>query len=406
MKTCLIGKTLKHSYSPQIHKYLGDYAYDLKELAPDELEDFVKAKEYDGYNVTIPYKEKIIPLLDFVSEDALSIGAVNTVVVKNGKTKGYNTDVLGMEYMLKSAGITLKDKTVMILGTGGTGKTATALAKKLGAKKIISVSRSGEVNYDNCYDENGVQVIINTTPVGMYPNSYSSPIDVDRFTELEGVADVVYNPLTTKIVFDAKKKGIPAVNGLIMLVGQAKYASDLFTGNATSDDEIPPITDILRKQTENLVLVGMPSSGKSTIGKAIANALNKEFIDTDEEIVKKINTTIPDYFSKFGEQAFRRVESAVLQEVMLKRGVVVATGGGIVTVKENIFPLKCNSKVVYLKRSIDKLSRKDRPLSMNADLDKMYQLRAPTYSAVADITVDNDGDKNDTVKEILNKCEF
>lgn len=406
MKTCLIGKTLKHSYSPQIHKHLGDYAYDLKELAPDELEDFVKAKEYDGYNVTIPYKEKIIPLLDFVSEDALSIGAVNTVVVKNGKTKGYNTDILGMEYMLKSAGITLKDKTVMILGTGGTGKTATALAKKLGAKKIISVSRSGEVNYDNCYDENGVQVIINTTPVGMYPNSYSSPIDVDRFTELEGVADVVYNPLTTKIVFDAKKKGIPAVNGLVMLVGQAKYASDLFTGNATSDDKIPPITDILRKQTENLVLVGMPSSGKSTIGKAIANALNKEFVDTDEEIVKKINTTIPDYFSKFGEQSFRRVESEVLQEVMLKRGVVVATGGGIVTVKENIFPLKCNSKVVYLKRSIDKLSREGRPLSMNADLDKMYQLRAPMYSAVADITVDNDGYKNDTVKEILNKCEF
>ena len=406
MKRCLIGETLKHSFSPQIHKKLGDYTYDLCEISIDELENFVKAKEYDGYNVTIPYKEKIIPLLDNVSNDALAIGAVNTVVVKGDKTYGYNTDVLGMEYMLKSAGITLKDKTVMILGTGGTGKTATALAKKLGAKKIVTVSRSGDVNYDNCYDIKDVQVIINTTPVGMYPNCYSSPIDIKKLGKLEGVADVVYNPLTTKLVYDAMQLGIPAVNGLVMLVAQAKYASDLFTGKISSDDKILPIYNILRKQMQNVVLVGMPSSGKSSLGKALAKSLNKEFVDTDEEIVKKINCTIPDFFAKYGEQAFRKVESEVLKEVMLKRGAVIATGGGIVTVEENIFPLKSNSKVVYIKRSTDKLSRAGRPLSANADLDKMYRTRAPLYEGVADITAKNDGDFNQTVKEIIDKCEF
>ena len=406
MKRCLIGETLKHSYSPAIHNKLGDYVYDLCEIAPSDLENFVKEKRYQGYNVTIPYKEKIIPLLDVVSDDALSIGAVNTVVVKDGKTYGYNTDVLGMDFMLKSAGISLENKIVMILGTGGTAKTATALAKRRGAKKVVLVSRSGEVNYDNCYDVEGVQVIINTTPVGTYPKSYSSPIDLDKFNCLEGVADVVYNPLTTKLVSDALIKGIPAVNGLVMLVAQAKYASDLFTDTVTSDEKILPITEDLKKQTQNLVLVGMPSSGKSTVGRALAKALSREFIDTDREIVRKINTTIPDFFAKRGEKAFRQVETEVLKEVMNKRGAVIATGGGIVTVEENLYPLKSNSKVVWLMRPIDKLSTAGRPLSQKGNLEEMFKVRAPLYSKVADVTVQNDGEIETAIKEIILQCEF
>lgn len=398
----LIGRTLKHSYSEKIHKLLADYEYKLYELEPDQLKSFVQSGKLKGFNVTIPYKKDVMEYLDEIDQSALLIGAVNTVVNQNGKLKGYNTDFKGMEYMLERAGITLEGKKVMILGTGGTGNTATAVAKAHGAKEIITVSRGGEVNYGNYTERADVDVIINTTPVGMYPNNYSTPIDLDKFNNLSGVVDVIYNPDTTLLTFQAKQKGIKYTNGLPMLVAQAKFAMEKFIGQSVSDDVIETVLKKLWAETINVVLIGMPGSGKSTVGKAVADALNREFIDTDQEIVKKENRDIPTIFSQDGEDYFRKVEADVLKDVGKLTGKVIATGGGIIKKAENLFPLKSNGKIFWIKRDIEALATDGRPLSKDLEtVKKLFEERKDKYSAFADFTIDNGGSIDSAVKGVL-----
>ncbi len=399
----LIGKTLKHSYSKIIHNKLGDYPYELYELDECEIKDFTQS-DVDGFNVTIPYKKEIIQYLDVIDEFAQKIGAVNTVVKRDGKVYGFNTDFKGMEYMLKRANISLKDKSVMILGSGGTSNTAKAVSEYLGAKSVVVVSRSGAVNYQNCYDLSGVEIIINTTPVGMYPNVENSPVDISKFSSLVGVVDAIYNPSLTNLLYQAKERGINYTSGLPMLVSQAKYARDYFFNETTSDDDIERVLSEINKETKNVVLIGMPGSGKSTVGNILSNKLDRKFIDTDKAIEEKDGRSIPQIFSESGEEYFRKLESEILFEVGKMNGVIIATGGGVVKNKDNYFPLKCNGEIVYINRSVEKLSTEGRPLSKDLKaVEKLYSERKNLYSAFADFTVDNDGEVEDTVKNIMEK---
>ncbi len=405
-KYCLIGKSLKHSFSPQIHAYLGDYDYSLVEVAGENLQDFVKSKEYAGYNVTIPYKKDIIEYLDDVQDVAKEIGAVNTVVNKAGKLIGYNTDFYGIVYSLERAGINLKDKKVMILGSGGTSCTATAVAKHGGAREIVIVSRSGENNYQNYHLHKDTDVIINTTPVGTYPNNYESLVDLDKFEHLEGVLDVIYNPMLTKILVQAKKKGIKYSNGLPMLVAQAKKSAEYYFDKPISDEKIELAINGFERKNQNVILIGMSGCGKTTIGKILAENLNREFIDTDLEIVKKDGRDIPTIFKESGEEYFRNLEREVLKEVGVLSGKVIATGGGIVENEQNYFPLKQNGKIFYLQREVETLDRKGRPLATDLSaVEKIFERRKQKYLDFADILIDNNKELQNTVGEILGYYE-
>ena len=402
----LIGKTLKHSYSGKIHAMLGEYSYSLVEIMENDLEKFVNSKEYKGYNVTIPYKELIIPYLDELDKSVQEIGAVNTVVNKNGKLIGYNTDIFGMDYAMQRAGIELKDKVVLILGSGGTSKTATALAKSKGAKKVLILSRNGEINYQNYMDNKDVQVIVNTTPIGMYPNNYDCKIDLDSFPLLQGVFDAVYNPSLTYLTYLAKKKGIKYSNGLPMLVAQAKGAMELFLEREVSNHIIEKVLSVLEKQTLNIVLIGMSGVGKSTIAKVLAKSLDRDLVDTDQQIEQKTGKDIPTIFAQSGEEYFREIEREVLNEIGVLTGKIIATGGGVVTKECNYFPLKQNGLIFFIERDLDKVSRKGRPLATSLDAVKaLFEKRKPTYQAFADYTVLNDKGIEDAVKEILSIYE-
>lgn len=399
----LIGKTLKHSYSKKIHPLLGDYQYDLVELLPEQLKDFALKKEYKGYNVTIPYKKDIIPFLDVIDENAKKIGAINTVVNRGGKLYGYNTDFDGMIYALKRTGIILKDKIVLILGSGGTSNTATAVAERLGALKVKILSRSGEINYQNYSSLAGdAQVIINTTPVGTYPDNYCCLIDLKVFKNLEGVIDVVYNPALSMLLFQAKELGVPYSNGFPMLVAQAKRASELFFDKILSDNLLEDIINRLQAENLNIVLVGMPGCGKTTLGKQLEKLLGKEFVDTDELIKKRENKSIPQIFADNGEEYFRKVESEVLADVGKLSGKIISTGGGVIKNKNNHFPLKQNGVIVWVKRDIDLLVCDGRPLSKDKfALEKLYEERKDNYAFFADECVVNDKSVDDAVKEII-----
>ena len=410
MKCCLIGETLKHSLSKQLHNKMGGYSYELVEVAKGELGQFVKSNKFDAYNVTIPYKSEIIPLLDDLSKTALDIGAVNTVVCKEGRLTGYNTDYYGMKYMICSSKFYFDGKTVMVLGSGATSKTAVYVAKSLGAKKILVVSRKGAINYDNCYNFSP-DYIINTTPVGTFPNQDESAVDISKFTNLLGVVDVVYNPLKTKLLFQAEQLNIKNVGGLKMLVAQAKYARDLFINGEVNfvdeDDNIEKLYLDLIKEQQNVVLIGMAGCGKSTIGKVLASILNKEFVDTDQLVEIKAGLSIPEIFEKFGEEKFREIEREVVNEVSLKRNSVIATGGGVVVNPNNKFSLKCSAKVVWIKRNLDKLAIVGRPLYNKQDSKiKLYKERENLYNDFADIIVSNDDNINDTVKKVVKLCGY
>ncbi|MBE5733458.1 MAG: hypothetical protein E7347_00230 [Clostridiales bacterium] len=403
----LIGKTLKHSYSKKIHALLGDYPYEMHEIAPEQVGDFVLNCRLNAFNVTIPYKKDVIPYLDEIDERALLIGAVNTVVKRDGKIKGYNTDFDGMVYMLSRAGITLKDKNVLILGSGGTSNTAQAVSKSLGAKNVSVLSRTGQINYEN-YKEKvpETQVVINTTPVGMFPENYTCKIDLDAFPMLSGVADAVYNPALTLLLYQAKKRNLPYTNGLPMLVAQAKYALELFIDKKVSDSVIEPIISELEREKTNIVLVGMPGSGKTSVGQKLASELSMQFIDTDELIVKRENRDIPQIFKDSGEEYFRKVESEVLREVGTLSGKIISTGGGVIKNAENYFPLKQNSVMFWINRDVEKLVTDGRPLSKDLEtVKKLYLERKDAYTAFADVKVDNNGDINDTVKGVISAYE-
>ena len=395
MKYGLIGEKLGHSFSPEIHKRIGDYPYELKELTPDAVEGFMREKDFSAINVTIPYKKTVIPYLDEISEDASLIGAVNTIVNRDGRLYGYNTDFEGMKSLIfrVSGGKALHGK-VLILGTGGTSLTASAVAKHLGASPVIKVSRSeGDdcITYSEALKNHlDATFIINCTPCGMYPNDSGCPISLEGFTSLEGVADAIYNPLRTVFIRDAKRRGIPAEGGLYMLVSQAVIAYGHFFGITPAPSLTDRVYGEILREKENIVLVGMPSSGKSTVGKQLCELLGASFIDTDAEIVRVSGMQIPEIFEKYGEKHFRDLESDVIRS--LSSGVsghVIATGGGAVLREENVDLLRANGVLVFLDRPLDMLiATSDRPLSSDREaLERRYNERYPIYTAISDLTV-------------------
>lgn len=413
MKYGLIGEKLAHSYSCEIHALIADYEYELKPLAKDEVGEFLKRKDFCAINVTIPYKETVIPYLDVISEEARSIGAVNTIVNKNGKLFGYNTDFYGIKALTEKAGVEIADKNVLILGTGGTAKTASAVMRTLGAKSVVKVSRTKKddaIDYEEAKTKKDTQVIFNATPAGMYPSDEGCPIDLSVFDNLEGVLDAIYHPLRTNLVLQARKKGCKAEGGLYMLVAQAVYASRLFLAKDIDEVDKREIDEVYEKilaQKQNVVLVGMPSSGKSTIGKRIAKRLGREFADTDEEIVKRINMPISEFFEKHTEAEFRKIEKEVVNEISKRSAIVIATGGGVVLDSDNVNALGRNGKIVFLDRNPNNLvATPSRPLSANSrDLQKMYEKRYPIYKACADMTIDNNQTLDIAVDRIAKEFE-
>ena len=408
----LIGKKLGHSFSAEIHKAFGGYDYSLIELSEYELKSFFSAREFSGVNVTIPYKEAVIPLLDEISDSAKAIGSVNTVVNKNGRLIGYNTDFGGMNALIKKMGLDLSGKKIAILGSGGTSKTAYALAKELKAREIYVVSRrkaDGFITYDELYsDHKDVEILINATPCGMFPNIGESPLDISHLDNLCGVIDAIYNPLSSKLVLQAKEKGINAEGGLFMLVAQAALAVELFKGEPVSAESILDIYKSIYSKKENIVLIGMPASGKTTIGKIIAENLCKEFYDTDELIARKYGKSIPEIFSEIGESGFRKLESEAIKEIAAKQGCVIATGGGAVLCKNNIDTLKQNGRVVFIDRSLDSLiPTSDRPLSANREaLEKRYKERYDIYCQSADIHISCGDDALENATNILKEMSL
>lgn len=401
----LIGEKLGHSFSAEIHRQLFDYDYELKELAPNEVNAFISCRDFAAINVTIPYKEAVIPLLDEVEETAKRIGAVNTVVNRNGKLCGYNTDFLGLKALMAYAGISLKDKLVLILGSGGTSKTAQAVAESLGCRQAVRVSRrekGGCITYVQAKERYAnAEILINTTPCGMYPHIGESAVDIADFLSLQGVVDVVFNPLRTKLICDALSRGIPAVGGLYMLVAQAAYAAELFTGKAVAPEKVESIYRNLFSEKQNVVLVGMPGCGKSSVGNRLAEQLGMTFVDTDGEIVRQQGRTIPEIFATDGEAYFRQVESAVIRQVAARQHCVIATGGGAVLDPVNMALLRENGSIYFLDRSLERLcATADRPLSSDRmALKQRYRERYDIYLRECDRHIRADG----TIEEVANQ---
>ncbi|MBE6674672.1 MAG: shikimate dehydrogenase [Ruminococcaceae bacterium] len=404
MKYGVIGEHLKHSFSKEIHAQIGDYQYEIKEIEPQNLEAFIKERDFLGINVTIPYKEKVIPMLDYVDPAALSIGAVNTVVNRDGKLYGYNTDYSGMKALSERIGLEIQGKKVLVVGTGGTSKTATRVLKDMGAKEIIYVSNidiPGAFSYEEVYAyHTDCEIIFNTSPVGMYPKNDGIPLKLECFPELEGVLDVVYNPIRTNLVQKAHSLGKKAEGGLYMLGAQAVYASEHFMSSKLNKEICDKVYKNVLSGKDNIILVGMPSSGKTTVGKALSQKTGKAFVDTDDEIVKKIGMSIPEYFEKYGESEFRRIESEVIAEVSSGNNQIISTGGGAVLNPDNVRRLKQNGNVYFLDRDLEHLCPTgDRPLSSNMEaMKKRYEERYHIYCASCDVRVDGNG----TVEEVAN----
>lgn len=407
MKYGLIGEKLGHSFSKIIHEQLADYTYDLIPLTREELDAFMTEKHFSALNVTIPYKETVIPYLDEVDAHAQKIGAVNTVVNRNGKLKGYNTDFYGFRYMLQNNGIDVAGKKALVLGKGGASKAVIAVLEELGASEILTVyykENPETITYEECYaNHSDAEIIVNTTPVGMYPKADDCPIDLSQFPDLSGVADVVYNPLRTQLIVEAEKRGVNAAGGLEMLVAQAKYAVEIFLDTKIDDKRIDDINTNLVKERSNLVLIGMSGGGKTTLGRLVAEKLGKTLVDTDEEIVKRIGMPISDFFAKEGEPAFRKIETEVLHECSARNNLVISTGGGIVKNPLNVEYLKRNGRIIWLKRDAELLqSGNGRPLAPDkAATLKLYEERLPLYTAAAEAIAENNGTAEEGLNAIL-----
>ena len=406
MKYGLIGEHLGHSYSREIHAQVADYDYELCEVAPEELDSFLRKAEFRAINVTIPYKQSVIPYLSYISPQAESIGAVNTVVNRDGKLWGYNTDFAGMEALIARMGLSLRGKKVLILGTGGTSKTARAVCESAGAREILKVSRraSGEaVSYEQAVSGHGdAEILINTTPVGMYPRCGEAPIDLAHFPRLEGVVDAVYNPLRTRLVQAGQERGVPAEGGLYMLAGQGVCASAIFLGKEFDPALTEGVYRAILGRKQNIVLIGMPSCGKTTVGRLLAERCGRRLIDTDEKIVERLGEPIADFMARNGETAFRDVEQEVVAGVADESGCVIATGGGAVLRQENLRLLRQNGLLVFLDRPLEKLMpTADRPLSASREaLERRYRERYGLYVAAADLVVDASGAIEDEVEMI------
>lgn len=403
----LIGEKLGHSFSREIHAKIASYPYQLVELAPQELDRFMKKRKYTAINVTIPYKQAVIPYLDEIDENARRIGAVNTIVKRVGRLYGYNTDYSGASALLRHAGIELQGRHVMILGTGGTSHTLRCVASDLGADRITLVSRhpaEGETGYDELPAYSGsVQVLINTTPVGMYPHTDGRPVNLDDFPVLEGVADVIYNPLRTPLIRQAQARGLKAEGGLYMLAAQAVYASALFRNIEIAEEVVEKTFLAVLREKENIVLIGMPSSGKSTVGKELAEKIGRPLLDTDREIVRQCGKTISRIFAEDGETFFREREREVCARLSDRQGSVIATGGGIILNEQNLDALRANGRIYFLDRPLEQLmASDDRPLASDrAALEKRYAERYDRYLAAADKIIDASGSVRSNTWQIL-----
>ena len=401
-----IGEHLPHSFSREIHNELGSYAYDLKELTPEELPAFMTARGFRGINVTIPYKQAVIPFLDEIDETARAIGAVNTIVNRGGRLSGYNTDLYGITRLIRRTGLDLSGKKVLVLGTGGTSRTASFAAGQLGAREVFRVSRTareGSLSYEDVLrDHTDAEIILNTTPCGMYPKPAEQPLSLEMFTRLEGVVDAIYNPLRSRLVLDARSRGIPAEGGLYMLVAQAVRASGYFLDTAYPDDLTDRIYSRILSRKENIVLIGMPGSGKSAVGKILAEKTGKPLADTDQLIVEKAGKTIPDIFREDGEPAFRDLESEVIRELSMEGGRIISTGGGAVLRPENVTALRQNGRLFWLNRDPESLvPTEDRPLADTQDkMRQLYIEREPVYRAAADEIIPVTGTPEDTADAI------
>lgn len=401
MKSGLLGRKLGHSYSPQIHGFLGDYTYDLFEKEPEEIESFIRNGDYSGINVTIPYKKDVIPFLDALSPAAVKMGSVNTVVRRpDGSLFGHNTDYFGFTSLVRRSGISVAGKKTLVLGSGGTSNTAVKALEDLGAQVII-ISRSGENNYENLHLHRDAAVIVNTTPVGMYPKTGIAPMDLKQFPALEGVLDVIYNPARTKLLLDAESLGLPHENGLWMLVAQAKEAAEYFGGKKLPDALIGEVYRKMSANMQNIVLIGMPGCGKSTIASLLAKALGRTAVDADAEIGKLAGKSIPEIFAESGEEGFRKLETEVLESLGKQSQQILATGGGCVTKQRNYPLLHQNGTIFWLQRDLEQLPTEGRPLSQTTALGDLYAVRKPLYEAFADYRIDNNGSPEDTVRQII-----
>ena len=398
----LIGHPLGHSWSPALHTALGCADYALKDLLPEELEGWMCSSEWDGCNVTIPYKQAVMPYCAELSETARRIGSVNTLVRRaDGSIFGDNTDIFGFEAMAARAGISFSGKKALVLGSGGTSHTVCDAVLRAGGTPVV-ISRSGENNYDNILEKHAdADLILNTTPVGMWPHIAEQPVDLCGFQHLSGVLDVVYNPPRTRLLLQAEKLGIPCAGGLYMLCGQAAKAHELWTGEAADRETIDKMYADILNQHRNVVLIGMPGCGKSTIGRLLGEALNLPFLDADAEIVKKIGTDIPSFFQAQGEAAFRDVESEVIKELMTTGGRVIATGGGAILRQENRDLIRGFGRVIRLARPLADLATKGRPVTQQKGVEAIAKEREPFYAACADITFENSCPKEETLQTLL-----
>ncbi len=389
MKCGLLGSKLQHSYSPEIHKYFGDYDYSLFELEPEALPCFLKEKAFHGINVTIPYKKAVIPYCDRLTEVAHKLGAVNTIIRNtDGALIGHNTDYYGFQSMVEHSKLIPTGKKVLVLGSGGASNTVCTVLQELGAQVVV-ISRHGTNHYGNLHLHRDAAIIVNTTPVGMYPKNGEAPLSLNNFPQLEGVLDLIYNPGRTQLLIEAEERKLITENGLWMLIAQAKESAELFTNSKIPDSKIQVIYDCLHKRMGNLILIGMPGCGKSTIGRIVAQKTGREFIDADTCLENRAGIPIPDFLRQYGEESFRRLETSVLAELGKQSGKILATGGGCVTKQENYSHLHQNGTILWLKRPLQQLPTEGRPLSQATSAEEMYQIRQPLYQAFCDYQFEN-----------------
>lgn len=395
----LLGRKLGHSYSPAIHHLMADYEYELYEREPEDVADFIRNGRWDALNVTIPYKKTVFSLCDEVSETAQRMGSVNTLVRRaDGKICGYSTDPFGFEYLLRRHGFDPAGKKALILGSGGASASVAEVLERLGASFVV-ISRTGENNYENIDRHADAELIVNATPVGMYPHNGVSPVELARFPKCRLAADLIYNPARTAFLLQAEKLGIPAANGLDMLVAQAKRSCELFTGTSLSDEVIERVIDHLARDMRNIVLIGMPGCGKTTLAQRLGEKTGRAVVDIDQLIAERAGCTIPEIFVRGGEEAFRRLETAALADMGKLSGMILSTGGGCVTRPENYELLHQNGLIIWIERDVGKLARDGRPLSQG-NLTKMYETRRPMYAAFADFVAENNGSVEETIRSI------
>lgn len=401
MRFGLLGEKLGHSYSPELHAFFGDYDYELFEVAPGDLGDFLRERDFQGLNVTIPYKTTVHDICEHLTEAAEAIGSVNTVVKQpDGTLLGDNTDAAGFEGMVWKSRVRVLGRKCLVLGSGGASLAVRYVLNKLGAGEVVVISRSGEDNYDNLDKHKDASVIVNTTPVGMYPKSGAAPVDLRDFPQCEGVLDIIYNPARTALIQQAEALGIPCLGGLYMLVEQARCASQVFTGKPLPAIRSKEVYSVMSRRKDNRILIGMPGSGKSTVGRILAERLGRPFVDCDTELEKRLGMTAGDYILKAGEEDFRAQETAILAQLGKESGLVIATGGGCVTRPENYPLLHQNGTIIFLERELSKLPKKGRPLSLRGNLQDMYTIRLPMYRRFADLIVPNDSSPETVAKNV------